>query len=102
MDLGIFTVRSGIITLKIKKIIQQLHTLDFCPRCISSILANPLFLCFVIFFFFFAQIVLFFHFHVAPPHETKMYKKRKLRRIEASPLGSARPHSLRVYCPLFA
>ena len=31
----------------------------------------------------------------------KMYKKRKSKQIEASPLGSACPHALRVYNPLF-
>ena len=30
----------------------------------------------------------------------KKYKKRKPRWIEASPLGSAHPHALRVYLPL--
>ena len=30
-----------------------------------------------------------------------MYKRKKPRRIESSPLGSTHPHSLRVYYPLF-
>ena len=38
----------------------------------------------------------------AQQERDKMYKKRKSKRIEVFPLGSACPHALRVYNPLFA